>query len=274
MSRKKKHEHSNHERWLVSYADFITLLFAFFVVMFASSQSDQKKVKEAEFSIRSAFQTMGIFPAMNKDPNLGAAVGSAQKSQSQTIVLGDDLYAPPKAMADLKKMQQRMQQLLASQIAQGTVSVHIGRDGLVISLREAGFFPSAAAIPKRSSLPILNAIGNALAETPYNVRIEGHTDNVPIHNEEFASNWELSTARATELTRLFIERDHIAANRLVASGYAEYHPVASNSTAQGRSKNRRVDIIILPTQQQLSYGKSKRNRDIQKLLSKSADSAF
>ncbi len=284
MSRKKRHEHVSHERWLISYADFITLLFALFVVLFATSQSDHKKVQEVEFSIRTAFQSMGIFPAMSKDPNLGAV---AEAPAADTVIMGDDLDVSPKVMADLKKMEQRVERLLASQIVHGTVSVRIGRDGLIISLREAGFFESASAIPIASSLPALNAIGKAIAATPYNVRIEGHTDNVPIHTEKFVSNWELSTARATALTRFFIEKDHIAPNRLAASGYAEYHPVASNSTVQGRGRNRRVDIIVLPPRRlapgQIAIADSKpasaaplnsSQNEIPKLLSKATNLAF
>jgi len=245
MSRKKKHDHVNHERWLVSYADFITLLFAFFVVMFATSQSDRKKVQQVEYSIRTAFESMGIFPAVSKDPNLGSIAGSPLNT---TVVMGDDLEASPKVMEDLYKIKQQMEHLLAAQIAHHTVAIRIGRDGLIISLREVGFFESGSATPKPQSLSTVHAIAEAIAKTPYNVRIEGHTDNVPIHNDLFASNWELSTARATMLTKLFIESDHLPANRLAAAGYAEYHPVASNSTMDGRSRNRRVDIIILPTQ--------------------------
>ncbi|MGC1781847.1 MAG: flagellar motor protein MotB [Acidobacteriaceae bacterium] len=273
MSRKKKQEHVNHERWLISYADFITLLFALFVVLFATSQSDHKKVQEVEASIHTAFQSMGIFPAVSKDPNLGAVTGTPA---TETVIMGDDLNVSPKVMADLKKMEQRMEHLLASQIARGTVSVRIGRDGLIISLREAGFFESASAIPIATSLPTLNAIGKAIAVTPYNVRIEGHTDNVPIHTKKFASNWELSTARATVLTRLFIENDHIPPNRLAASGYAEYHPVATNSTAQGRSRNRRVDIIVLPTRQFVRPGQiaDSDGNQMQRFLSKASSTAF
>lgn len=245
MSRKKKHQHVNHERWLVSYADFITLLFAFFVVMFATAQSDHKKVEQVEYSIRTAFESMGIFPAVSKDPNLGNVAGAPLNA---ALPMGDDLQASPKVMADLYKIKQQMERLLANQIANHTVAVRIGRDGLIISLREAGFFQSGSANPKPASLPTVHAIAKAISRTPYNVRIEGHTDNVPIHNDQFASNWELSTARATMLTRLFIESDHLSANRLAAAGYAEYHPVASNLTMAGRSRNRRVDIIILPSQ--------------------------
>lgn len=273
MSRKRKHEHVNHERWLVSYADFITLLFAFFVVMFATSQSDHKKVQKVEYSIRTAFQTMGIFSATSKDPNLEAVAGAPAEA---TVIMGDDLDASPKAMEDLEKMQRRMEQLLAPEIARRTVSVRIGRDGLIISLREAGFFESASATPKAASLPTLNAIAAAIQITPYNVRIEGHTDNIPIHDEQFASNWELSTARATVLTRLFIEKDHIAANRLAASGYAQYHPVASNLTGQGRSRNRRVDLIVLPARQLARRGHAAEpdGNQMQKFLTKATSSAF
>lgn len=243
MSRKKKHDHVNHERWLVSYADFITLLFAFFVVLFSSSQADKKKVQQVEYAIHSAFQTMGIFPMMSSSPNL-QSVGGAPNTA--TVMMGDDLDASPKTMADLNKMKAQLDHLLAAEIAHRTVTVQVGRDGLVISLRAAGFFESASAVPIPDSLHTLHAIGNALAATPYDVRIEGHTDNVPIHNGQYQSNWELSTTRATELAQLFIESSHVIPSHLSAAGYAEYHPVASNATEAGRSRNRRVDIIVLP----------------------------
>lgn len=243
MSRKKQHEHVNHERWLVSYADFITLLFAFFVVLFASSQSDKKKVQQIERSIHTAFDTMGIFPAMSTTPNLAgiaagpaAAIGTAE----------NDLDLSGKQVADLKRMKQRMERLLAAEIAQHTVAVSMGHNGLIISLREAGFFQSGSADPIPSSMNTLYAIARALAETSYDIRIEGNTDNIPIHTDRFDSNWELSTARATVLARIFIVNTHIAPARISAAGYAEFHPITSNATESGRSRNRRVDIIVLP----------------------------
>ena len=124
--------------------------------------------------------------------------------------------------------------MLSNQIADHIVSMKIGRDGLVISLREAGFYDSGSADVHPSSLPILNKIATALATSPYDIRIEGHTDNVPIHTEQFDSNWELSTTRATRLTRIFVA-DNFAPYRMSASGYAEFHPVATNDTAEGRS---------------------------------------
>jgi chemotaxis protein MotB len=122
----------------------------------------------------------------------------------------------------------------------------MGRDGLVISLREAGFFDSGSAMPKAEALPTLRQIADRLGATPYDLRIEGHTDNVPIHNQEFDSNWELSAARATHIARLFLEMKAIPPDRLSAAGYAEFHPVASNDTAAGRAENRRVDLVVLP----------------------------
>ncbi len=243
MSRKRKHDHVNHERWLVSYADFITLLFAFFVVLFASSQSDKRKVQQVEHSIHSAFETMGIFPEMSTVPNLASIAADA------TPVAGgadDDMDLSAKQLADLNRMKQRMERLLAFEIAHHTVDIRMGRDGLIISLREAGFFESASADAIPASMNTLYAIARALAETSYDVRIEGNTDNVPIHNNHFDSNWELSTARATVLARIFIVIAHIAPMRISAAGYAEFHPVASNATEAGRSHNRRVDIIVLP----------------------------
>jgi chemotaxis protein MotB len=125
----------------------------------------------------------------------------------------------------------------------------MGRDGLVISLREAGFFSSGSAIPKPETLPTLRQIAAALSTTPYDVRIEGHTDNIPIHNDEFDSNWELSASRAIGIARLLIGLKVISPERISAAGYAEYHPVASNDNADGRAENRRVDLVVVPRTQ-------------------------
>jgi chemotaxis protein MotB len=153
--------------------------------------------------------------------------------------------APPAVKADLERLQGRLSGMLSSQIADQVVSMKIGRDGLVISLREAGFYDSGSAEVHPGSLPALHKISSALTSSRYDVRIEGHTDTVPIHTAQFDSNWELSTSRATRLARTFVG-DGFPAYRLSASGYAEFHPVASNDTAEGRSQNRRVDIIVLP----------------------------
>jgi len=246
MRKKKARPRVNHERWLVSYADFITLMFAFFVVMYATSKADTKKQAQMADSIDSAFRTLGLF---QQNPTKNGAAGLAHNQESPitpiNIVMGDELMAPPAIKMDLEKIKDRLSGMLSNQIADHTVSMKIGRDGLVISLREAGFYDSGAAVVHPSSLPILNKIATALAGTPYDIRIEGHTDNIPIHTEQFDSNWELSTTRATRLTRIFVA-DNFAPYRMSASGYAEFHPVAPNDTPEGRAQNRRVDIIVLP----------------------------
>ena len=131
------------------------------------------------------------------------------------------------------------------EISLHTVALHRETEGLVISLREFGFFDSGSAALKPSALPALDRIASILAVRTCRLRIEGHTDNVPIHTAQMASNWELSTARSTELVRLLILRYRFSPDRLSAAGYAEYHPIASNDTPQGRAQNRRVDIVIL-----------------------------
>jgi chemotaxis protein MotB len=124
--------------------------------------------------------------------------------------------------------------------------MRITPDGLVISLHEAGFFPSGSAEVRPSSIPMISILANAMPSGP--LRVEGHTDNVPIHTAQFASNWELSTARSTAIARLLLERAPIDPANLAAAGYAEFHPVASNTTEEGRTQNRRVDIILLRKQ--------------------------
>ncbi len=233
-----------HDRWLVSYADFITLMFGFFVVLYAFARADQKKQVQVSHAIDSAFRSMGVF----SDPaGKSASSGGAGEAAAPTdVVMGEDVLTPAQVKDDLDRIRRDLATTLSKQVAEHTVSLEMGRDGLVISLREAGFFDSGSAVPKAEALPTLQQIAAKLSATPYDVRIEGHTDNVPIHNAEFDSNWELSTARATRIARLFLDMKAIPPDHLSAAGYAEYHPVASNDTAAGRAENRRVDLVVLP----------------------------
>jgi chemotaxis protein MotB len=237
-----------HDRWLVSYADFITLLFAFFVVMFASAKADQKKQQEVSQAIDAAFKSLGIFPNASRRAAKNASVSSATEKAAipMNIVMGEDVLSPAKVKHDLDNLRRDLEQKLSNQVAQHTVSIQMGRDGLVISLREAGFFDSGSAVPRPETRETLRQIATSLERTPYDLRVEGHTDNIPIHTAEFDSNWELSSARATRIARLFLESHAISADRLSAAGYAEYHPAVSNATAEGRATNRRVDLVVLP----------------------------
>jgi len=250
MRRRKDKHHSNHERWLISYADFITLLFAFFVVMYATSKADQKKQAAAAAAINSAFKSLGLFQSAEpvKDAQTASALATSQDAPAipMNVVMGDQMLGSPETRQDLERIKRHLEGLLSNQIAKHVVSLRIGREGLIISLKEAGFYDSGSAIPHPSCMATLGQIAEALRATPYDIRIEGHTDNIPIHNEQFDSNWELSTARATRMARLFIIDHQFVPERLSASGYAEFHPATVNTTSAGRAENRRVDIIVLP----------------------------
>lgn len=225
-----------HDRWLVSYADFITLLFAFFVVLYAFAKADRNKQADVSEAIDGAFRSMGIF---SSEPTKKNAV-------SPSAVMNEDLRSPERVRDDLEHMRRELEEKLSSQVAHHSVSIAMGRDGLIISLREAGFFDSGSAIPHPATLQTLRQIAGSVGQTPYDVRVEGHTDNVPIHNGEFDSNWELSSARATRIARMMLALHAVSAERLSAAGYAEFHPADSNDTAEGRARNRRVDLIVLP----------------------------
>ena len=258
MSRRKKtRSHTNHERWLVSYADFITLLFAFFVVLYASSQVDKKKVGKLAMAIQVAFQEMGVFdtsstkvPVDLEDPMPFATVQTVESLQrnaslAQIVSRSDGALGGARENGDMAELQHELESTLALEISRQEISLRREPDGLVISLREVGFFESGSGQMKQESQPAFDRIADLLRKRNCRLRIEGHTDNVPIHNVLFASNWELSTSRATEIIRLLIVKDGFDARQLSAAGYAEYRPVAPNSTREGRSMNRRVDIVIL-----------------------------
>ena len=231
------------DRWLVSYADFITLLFAFFVVLYAFARADQKKQVQISQAIDSAFRSMGV---LHQGPRQ-APGGAADRAESvKQAVMAEEFVDPAKVKDDLERLRRDLTQTLSSQIASHAISLEMGRDGLVISLREAGFFDSGSAVPKAEAEQTLRQIAGRLGATPYDVRVEGHTDNVPIHTAEFDSNWELASARATRIARLFLEMKAIPPERISAAGYGEYHPVAANDTAQGRAENRRVDLVVMP----------------------------
>ncbi|MGD0908122.1 MAG: flagellar motor protein MotB [Candidatus Acidiferrales bacterium] len=257
MARKRHEEHANHERWLISYADFITLLFAFFVVLYSSSQVDKRKVGKLAMAIQVAFQQMGAFPTSNtKLPLSESEPMPFQDVQSiENVSRSQDLqrFVQPQngslsnavLPGKILGIQDAIEKALAPEILRHVVTIRQQREGLVISLREMGFFESGSATMRRSSADAVERLVNVLKDRQEMLRIEGHTDNVPIHNAHFNSNWELSTARAMELLRIFITDYNLAPARLTVSGYGEYHPVDSNDTPEGRGHNRRVDIVIL-----------------------------
>jgi chemotaxis protein MotB len=239
MSRRRRHAaHVNHERWLVSYADFITLLFAVFVVLYASAHVDNKRIGELSHAIKDAFKDLGVFQTANgKRPTENMKVLATTNQ--------DDAGSSDESAADTTDLRKLLSTALAPEIKKKQAELRDGPDGLVISLQEIGFYDQGSDVLTEASTGTLNRVATVLKPTKLRIRIEGHTDNIPIHNARFASNWELSSARATGLVRLFIERYELEPTRLAAAGYAEYHPLQPNSSAEGRSMNRRVDIVVL-----------------------------
>jgi chemotaxis protein MotB len=166
-------------------------------------------------------------------------------SLAQIVSRSDGALGGGRENGDMAELQHELESALALEIARQEISLRREPDGLVISLREVGFFESGSGQMKQESQPAFDRIADLLRKRNCRLRIEGHSDNVPIHNAQFASNWELSTSRATEIVRLLIVRDGFDPNHLSAAGYAEYRPLATNTTREGRSMNRRVDIVIL-----------------------------
>jgi chemotaxis protein MotB len=254
VSRKKKHKaHVNHERWLVSYADFITLLFAFFVVLYASSQADKKKAAQVAASIKGAFQQLGVFTGSSPDgvgipgspgtprPELMEAPIRIIKVASAT----DKNKGGNGFGVDVDELRHQLESALGDEIRQHEIQMRVTPEGLVVSLREVGFFNSGQAQLLNSGNSTLARIATILGGHGFEIRVEGHTDNMPVHNAQFNSNWELSTARATAVVELLVEHHGFDPLLVSAAGYSEYHPVQANKTAQGRAANRRVDLVVV-----------------------------
>src|SRR5262249_17603056 len=255
MARKRKHpDHTNHERWLVSYADFITLLFAFFVVMFAASNSDQKKAGQVAQAVQVAFSDLAAFTPTGKVVPLYDEGGLPADSKNifgnahsgfDAAQIVSPVSKPGEGGKSIGQVKQELEALLKNELTNKKVRITQDGRGLTISLAEAGFFDSGSAIMHPDSLPVVDRIAATLRPLQYSLRVEGHTDNTPIHTTQFPSNWELSTARATRVLQYLITTGQIPAPRLSAVGYGEYRPAASNATPEGRAANRRVDLVVL-----------------------------
>jgi chemotaxis protein MotB len=236
--RRHRHEHVNHERWLVSYADFVTLLFAVFVAMYAMSNIDAKKLETMVSSLQEAFSPSeaAALEKLAKDGHILSATKPPPKLSKG---------AGPGGEVGLGEVRERIRAGLAQDILQKRVEIEMDRRGLVISIREAGSFALGSSDLSPDAQAILQQIGITLGEVNNRIRVEGHTDDVPIHTARYASNWELSTARATNVVAFFLAHSEVRPERLSAAGYAEFYPRVPNSSEGGRARNRRVDLVIL-----------------------------
>lgn len=242
MSRKapEAEKPENHERWIVSYADMLTLLFALFVVLYATGDPNAQKLKQVRTSIDQAF-SIGVKSGESGSTPIfegsgGGITPTINEMKSKTMI---DLSTKLSGYADSKGLD-------------GKIQVKSDATSITITLADNLLFSSGSADLKPGSQEILSEVATVLKDIPNNIRIEGHTDNVPISNSEFASNWELSAARASRVLRFLAEQGGLPAPKLSLAGFADTHPVADNSTAEGRALNRRAEIVIVyPTQEEL-----------------------
>jgi chemotaxis protein MotB len=245
MARRREHSgHNGQERWLVSYADFITLLFAFFVVMFASSQTDRSRTVRMEESMKRALSEDHLVQKIAGI--LGGVPDDAGKGNAQMRGAGGNRIGGPDSPANLKMAQAELEGELKGEIEQKDVTITMEARGLVISFHQAAFFPSAGDDIPAEAYATLEKVARILRRLPNSVRFEGHTDSQPLReNARFRTNWELSAARAIAMMEAMVACCGLDRNRFSIAGYAENAPASSNDTEEGRARNRRVDIVIL-----------------------------
>lgn len=249
--KKEPEKPANHERWLVSYADFITLLFAVFVVLYAMGQTDKKKTEEVIASLQSSFGLASISapaPKVNVIPSKSINLMPSLKPELSIMPGGRSDRGQGKSRAeekDFRQIKSSIEAYLVKQGAQNKVSLNITRRGLIVSLKEAGFFDSGQAQIKPDAYELINTISEVMTQYNNPLRVEGHTDNISINSSQFPSNWELSTARATNGLKYLIKHFDVDPDKISATGYAEFRPIADNATLEGRGKNRRVDLVML-----------------------------
>jgi chemotaxis protein MotB len=235
----------NHERWLVSYADFITLMFAFFVVMFASAEADKAQAKSVSEAVTRALQEDSVKQKLSHI--LGGTPDKDSQGNAQVYGLRSARKSKntPEKLAELAPSLEMLSRELQDDIKAGRVRLNLEPRGLIISLTQAAFFPSGGDQVAPESYPSVEKVARVIKMLPNPVRLEGHTDSVPISNTRFHSNWELSAARSIAMLQLLNHRFGIPAERMAVVGYAETVAVDSNATENGRARNRRVDITIL-----------------------------
>lgn len=237
MRRKPEAEKDTTERWLLSYADFITLLMIFFVVMYAMSAVDADKYKELSSSLNSAL-------AGDQQKVDGGDQGSPVEDVKLNEVKPTDGNVTEE---DLKKIVEQVQSLINEKGLQNQVTVNLGDIGVWITFKDYVLFDSGSPAVKPETVGTLVELGNILKVVDNYVRIEGYTDNVPINNSMYSNNWDLSVMRASKVLNIIVSQSGFPADKISAVGYGEYRPVAPNDTEEGKAKNRRVDIVILRT---------------------------
>jgi chemotaxis protein MotB len=245
MTRRRTHEdeHENHERWLVSYADFITLLFAFFVVMYSLSSVNEGKYRVLSDSLVSAFRS-GVGNASGGQ--IVPAPVAAKASMPVAPIPGQPASGNARREAEVQRMNSvadEIRKVLQPLTRGGQVRVAEGARGISVEINASVLFAPGEAVLSPSALAVLRAVAQVLARAQFPITVEGHTDNTPINTARFPSNWELSAVRASSVVRLFVESG-MRGEQLTAAGYADQRPLTDNASEEGRARNRRVAILI------------------------------
>lgn len=244
LDRKKKQHHEEHmdETWLIPYADLLTLLLALFIILFAASQIDSEKYQRIMHSFNDAFTgSISFFnePAVIPNPNLPADKLNPYAAKNAKQLERE------KETTELMELKDELDQYAEENGFMGKIETILNDDQLMIMIRDHALFDSGSAEVKQESRPLAFTIGEMLAEhKDFRIEVSGHTDNVPIHSAKFDSNWDLSTARALSFMKILLKNKSIDESRFKAIGYGEFKPIESNDTAEGRAKNRRVEISI------------------------------
>jgi chemotaxis protein MotB len=245
MAHRRRHKggheggHENAERWLLTYADLITLLMVFFVVLYSMSTADSEKFKKISAALSQAFSV---------DVLQGASAAGITDGVTTPDAPIDDLINN-NDVPQVQRLKTKIDALIQGSSQAPDVSVGRDKDGLVIRLSGSYLFDSGRAELKPNSLAVLDTIANEIRTQPNDIRVDGHTDSTPIDSPRYPTNWELSSARALAVTRYLSETDAIRAERLMAAGFGEFRPLVPNDTREHRAENRRVEIHILSTSQ-------------------------
>lgn len=274
MSRKREPEaeKENGERWLLTYSDLITLLMIFFVVLYSMSKVDAQKFRAVADSLSQALgggtpskMELASSPTgpsffQSGTPSAKATVpGKGQDPQNTTNTTATNNGQNPSTGSgtgdadtmSIDSIKAKLDKFATDNGIQSTLVTSVEERGLVVSIQETLLFSSGSAELTAPARELLEKIATVLAVAPNQIKVEGHTDNLPIHTSQFPSNWELSVIRSTNVVQL-LQNDGISPDRLSAAGYGEYRPIVSNDTEAGRSKNRRIDLIILRTKYDLT----------------------
>jgi chemotaxis protein MotB len=245
MAKKKKEKHQeNHidETWLIPYADLLTLLLALFIVLFSMSSIDAQKFRQLAQTFNSAFD--GGTGALNYPSPL-----PVEPAQSINREDNKKNITPMTEKQSLEQLKAKIDNYIKANNLQGELDTKLTDEGLLITILNDILFDSGSAKVRVKDEKIAREVSNLLVmNPPRNIIISGHTDNVPIHNSQFESNWHLSVMRAVNFMKILLENEKLDPRWFSAKGYGEYKPVASNNTEEGRMKNRRVEVLILPNQ--------------------------